>query len=304
MQNQSSSPRAPVSVLIPVKNEQAHIAACLASVSWADEVVVIDSQSQDQTQELARSLGARIVQFQYTPGGPKKKNWALDNLDLRNDWVLILDADERITPALAAEIRSTLGQPGREVGYYLNRRFYFLNGWIRHCGYYPSWNLRLFRRTKGRYESFPGIDTASGDNEVHEHILLEGPAGRLASPMDHYAYLTIDQFLEKHARYANWEARLGRQAGAALSGEDPIQRRLGHRRWLKRLARALPCPHWARFFYHYFLRLGFLDGLRGYILSHLLAEYEFLIWAKRRELAALGTRSAASPHFAVKTGPH
>ena len=275
--------KAPVSVLVPVKNEENEIADCLRSVSWADEVVVIDSSSSDRTQELAEAEGASVIQFHFRPGGPKKKNWALENVDLRNDWVLILDADERITEELAAEIQETLRSPGPNAGFFVNRQFFFMDRWIKHAGYYPSWNLRLFKRTLGRYERVELPDTQSGDNEVHEHVLLNGPAGNLNAPMRHFAYRSVEKFVAKHNRYSNWESQTGHHATQSISGDTAIQRELNRRRSLKRLGRLLPCPHWARFFYHYVLRRGFLDGLPGYILCHLISEYEFLIWAKRME---------------------
>ncbi|MCU1232364.1 MAG: hypothetical protein JWP63_331, partial [Candidatus Solibacter sp.] len=168
-----------VSVLIPAKNEMAHIPDCIRSVAWADEVVVVDSGSTDGTIEAALELGARVVRFAYVPGGPKKKNWALDHVDFQNEWVLILDADERITPLLAREIDGAIEGPAQCDGYYVNRRLFFLGRWIRHAGYYPSWNLRLFRRGAGRYEEIPDFEPSNGDNEVHEHVLLRGPAGYL-----------------------------------------------------------------------------------------------------------------------------
>jgi glycosyltransferase involved in cell wall biosynthesis len=277
----------PVSVLIPVRNEEENIESCLASVQWANDIVVIDSNSQDRTCQLAIEAGARVVQFRYQAGGPKKKNWALENVAFRNQWVLILDADERITPELALEILDAVHNAGEHVGYYINRRFYFMNRFIRHAGYYPSWNLRLLKAGCGAYERFTDEDTKSGDNEVHEHIVLQGKAGRLRSPMDHFAYLTIDQFLEKHVRYSNWEARTRQQLSAPAdlgSEHSRIALVLKSRRILKRWGRKFPFPHWLRFFYHYFWKLGLLDGREGYIFCHLLAEYEFWICAKQLEL--------------------
>ena len=199
--------KAAVSVLIPAKNEAENIRACLASVAWADEAVVVDSQSSDGTAERAAQSGARVVQFHYVPGGPKKKNWALRNVDFRNEWILILDADERVTPRLAEEIISIIPDGGCECsGFYINRRFYFAGKWIRHAGYYPSWNLRLLRRGAGEYETVPDPTGQTGDNEVHEHILLKGKAGWLREPLDHYAYPDIFTFVEKHNRYSTWEA--------------------------------------------------------------------------------------------------
>lgn len=283
---------APLSVIIPVKNEEANIVECLASVAWAAETIVVDSSSKDKTASLAETMGAKVVQFEYRAGGPKKKNWALDNIPLSNGWVLILDADERITPALASEIRNVISTDTVHSGWYINRRFYFLGRWIRHAGYFPSWNLRLFRHDRARYERFPPIDTNSGDNEVHEHVLLRGCAGYLIEPMDHFAYRDVSQFVEKHNRYSNWEAILGDRVCVSIgAGSDQtwFDAASTCRRKVKQLVRKVPFPHWARFVYHYFLRGGFLDGIEGYMLCHMLAEYEFWIWAKQRERRTVGT---------------
>src|SRR5947207_3877256 len=150
----------PLSVLIPTRNEAANIEECLRSVAFADEVVVVDSRSTDGTAELATRQGARVVEFDWNHRYPKKKNWALENLRFRHEWLLIVDADERVTAALAEEIAARLQQPGAD-GFFVNRRFFFMNGWLTHCGYYPSWNLRLFRHALGRYEMPPGGEEAA-----------------------------------------------------------------------------------------------------------------------------------------------
>ncbi len=284
--------KTPVSVLIPVKNEEREISDCIRSVQWADEIVVVDSGSTDRTQALAEAAGARVQQFTFALGGPKKKNWALDSVDFRHEWILILDADERITPELAAEIQACLASPQTHSGYFINRRFYFMNRWIKHAGYFTSWNMRLFKRNAARYEKLNTMDTSSGDNEVHEHVILQGSSGRLQAPMDHFAFRSIEQFVVKHNRYSNWEAAVGVEATRKLAGDSSIDQQLNRRRKLKRLARKFPFPHWARFFYHYVLRKGFLDGLEGYIFCHLLGEYEFLIWAKGMEAAHNDPRGA------------
>ncbi|MBI3696255.1 MAG: glycosyltransferase family 2 protein, partial [Acidobacteria bacterium] len=147
-----TQPRYPVSVLVPVKNEELNITACLESLCWADEVFVVDSQSTDATVRLAEAAGARVVQFHYQ-GGEKKKNWSLSHLPFGDEWVLIVDADERVPPELADEIDAAVNRTGGPDGYYVNRRLIFLGRWIRHAGWYPSWNLRLFRHRLGRYES-------------------------------------------------------------------------------------------------------------------------------------------------------
>lgn len=273
---------APISVLIPAKNEAANLAACLASVAWCDDVVVVDSGSTDGTPDIARAAGARVVDFRWNGAYPKKKNWALATIPWKNEWVFIIDADERATPGLQAAMRAALGQTPHQ-GFYVNRRFRFLDGWLNHCGYYPSWNLRFFRHSLGRYEQpAGGAGGGSGDNEVHEHIELQGSAGYLAGEMEHHAFPDIATWVEKHNRYSNWEARLQVEAaGADAAGLDPG---LARKRRLRRLAWSLPCRPTLRFLYHYVWRAGFLDGHRGFVFCRLMAWYEFLSAAKAREL--------------------
>jgi glycosyltransferase involved in cell wall biosynthesis len=275
----------PVSILIPAKNEAANLGACLDSVRWAGEVVVVDSGSTDGTPDIARAAGAAVVDFAWDGRLPKKKNWALANVPWRHEWVFILDADERITPELAAEIDRVVRSPGAD-GYYVNRRFWFLDGWLRHCGYYPSWNLRLFRHALGRYEQWEGVaDTGSGDNEIHEHVVLRGRAARLEHEMEHYAFPTIEVWVEKHNRYSNWEARLlASPGGRAAAREAAIAAPLARKRRLKHLAGRLPFRPTLRFLYHYVLRAGFLDGYRGLVFCRLMGFYEFLSSAKASEI--------------------
>ena len=273
---------APISVLIPAKNEAVNLAACLASVAWCDDVVVVDSGSSDGTPDIARAAGARVVDFKWNGGFPKKKNWALGNVPWKNDWVFIIDADERATPELQTAMRAALGQ-SQHQGFYVNRRFWFLDGWLNHCGYYPSWNLRFFRHALGRYEQpAGGAGGGSGDNEVHEHVELQGSAGYLAGEMEHYAFPDIATWVEKHNRYSNWEARL--QAEAARADAAGLEASLARKRRLRRLAWSLPCRPWLRFLYHYVWRAGFLDGRRGFVFCRLMGWYEFLCATKAREL--------------------
>ena len=264
-----------ISILIPARNEAANIVACIESVRWAGEIIVVDSGSRDGTIELARQHGATVVDFRWNGKFPKKKNWSLENIPFKHEWVLILDADERITPELAAEIQTELKHP-RADGYFINRRFIFLGEWIRHCGYYPSWNLRLFRHRLGRYEEVQTTDTASGDNEVHEHVEIRGSTIHLRHDMLHYAYPDIFVWVEKHNRYSNWEAEIEvRGESTGFSGAH-IGGILSARRKLRRWSRHLPFRPTLRFFYSYIWKLGFLDGREGFMFCRLLATYEML----------------------------
>lgn len=278
-----------VSIIVPARNEAGNLARCLASVAWADEICVVDSASTDGTAEIARSHGARVEQFEYKGGLPKKKNWALENLELRNEWVFLLDADETLPPEAEAEIRDIVESPGGPDGYWINRRFQFMGRWMRHA-YYPNWNLRLFRRSKGRFEKLTSADTRSGDVEIHEHVILEGPAGRLRCEMDHYAFPSIESFVEKHNRYSNWEARVSRDAALAGSESGIGDTRVARRRSLKRWSQRLPFRPSLRFLYVYVWQRGFLDGCEGYYFARLHAFYEFLCVAKGYELGRCGGR--------------
>jgi glycosyltransferase involved in cell wall biosynthesis len=273
--------RVPVSVLVPIKNEAANLPRCLASAHWADEILVIDSQSTDGSIEIAQQHGAQVVQFQFNGNWPKKKNWALENLSFKHDWVLILDADEVLPPDAADEIVKAIVDPSI-AGYWINRRFMFLGQWLRHA-YYPNWNLRLFRHALGRYERLTTAATESGDNEVHEHVVVQGTTGRLKFEIDHYAFPSVEVFIEKHNRYSNWEARVALEAGAAQP-QNVAHEHVDLKRRLKSMARRLPFRPLLRFLYIYIWQKGFLDGRAGYYFARLHAFYEFMCVAKTYEL--------------------
>ena len=274
--------RVPVSVMIPALNEAKNLPRCLDHLAWADEIVIVDSNSKDQSAEIAQEYGARVVQFKWNGAWPKKKNWALRNVDFKHEWVLIVDADEWITPELADEIAEAV-KSQTNVGYYVNRKFIFMGGWIKHCGYYPSWNLRLIKRGKGEYERLTDIgDTGSGDNEVHEHVVANGPVVHLNYDMLHFAFPSIHVFMEKHNRYSNWEAAV---EFARSHGESSvIGEKLSGRRRLKNFSRHLPFRPTLRFLYSYVLKGGFLDGRPGYVFCRLLAMYEFMSVSKLTEM--------------------
>ncbi|MBC8166521.1 MAG: glycosyltransferase family 2 protein [Bryobacteraceae bacterium] len=281
----------PISVLIPIKNEATNLSRCLRSVAWADQIFIVDSQSTDGSPEIAREYAAEVVQFQFKSPWPKKKNWALEHLPFRHEWVFILDADEVMPPGAEQEFRAVLTNAESSLtGYWINRRFMFMGRWLKHA-YYPNWNLRLFKHRLGRYEQLTDADTASGDNEVHEHVLVQGETGFLRSEMDHYAFPSIEVFVEKHNRYSNWEARVA--TGLRLTDRNlPLQKRgVAARRRLKALSHKVPFRPLLRFIYIYFWQRGFLDGVEGYYFARMHGMYELLCVAKTRELRR-GSRSS------------
>jgi glycosyltransferase involved in cell wall biosynthesis len=256
----------------------------------------------------------KLVQFQFNGTWPKKKNWALENLPFKHEWVFILDADEVLLPEAEAEIRDIIaggqksevrsqksevsGQKsevgsltadlrsptsGQPVGYWINRRFMFMGKWLKHA-YYPNWNLRLFKHRLGRYEKLTDVDTASGDNEVHEHVVVKGRTGRLRCEMDHYAFPSVDVFMEKHNRYSNWEARVALDRHLKGSSQSLQSKEVGKLRRLKLLSQRLPFRPLQRFLYVYLWQRGFLDGRPGWHFARLHAVYEYLCVVKTIEL--------------------
>lgn len=292
----------PVSVLVPVKNEASNIVECLRHLNWANHLVVVDSQSTDQTVPLAQAMGADVYQFYMSPEGwPKKRNWAIENVQWRHPWLLVMDADEHMTPELAQEVVDVVTgkyQPkdartaGCGDGYWVNRRFMFMGQWIKHCGYFPSYNVRLFKHSIGRYERMANVgNTNSGDNEVHEHVILStGQPGYLQHDFLHYAYPDLYTWVEKHNRYSNWEAHVMAAGNQGQLHSKFFGNGLERRRWIKRFAGNLPMRPSLRFFYNYILRGGILDGYPGYVMCRLLGWYEFVSMAKYYEM-----KSASPP---------
>ena len=172
-----------MTVVIATKNEAPNLVAALESVAWADQILVVDSASTDGTVSIAEAFdAAEVLQFEYDGGWPKKRNWALREGSVRNDWVLVLDADERVSPALRAEIEAAIKQD-RYVGFNVRWRFMFLGRWMKHC-WSHGWMLRLFKRGEAEYEDLGMAGEGSWDAEVHENIVsLGGACGRLTAPL-------------------------------------------------------------------------------------------------------------------------
>ncbi len=275
----------PVSVIVPVRNEAGNLPRCLESLRGAGEIYVIDSQSSDDTAEIARAFGATVVQFRYAGGWPKKRQWAMDTLPLAYDWVFLIDADEALTPALAEEMRQAVQDP-RFDGYYIALQMFFLGRALRHgdAGFYK---LSLFRRGKGRFECrLKEQDASMADMEVHEHVIVEGKSARLKSPLLHHNVESISRYIQKHDEYANWDARVWLE-GEANSAELPpslFGSQAQRRRWLRKKLFVLPGSSLLLFIYRYFFRLGFLDGVPGLIYCGFQGIQFFHIKAKIYEL--------------------
>jgi glycosyltransferase involved in cell wall biosynthesis len=285
-QTQTATPtgKLPVSVIVAARNEARNLPSCLEALRDAGEVYVIDSQSVDATPEIARSFGAKVVQFHYQGGWPKKRQWAIETLPLAYDWILLVDADEALTPELGEEIRRAIENPNIN-GYYISLLMYFLGRLLRHGGA-GFWKLSLFRRGKGGYECrLKGQDSSMADMEVHEHVVVEGGTARLRNPLVHRNVESLSRYIQKHDEYSNWEAKVWLEGEAngqlppSLFGEQAQRRR-----WLKKNFLRIPgAPVWF-FLFKYLFSLGFLDGVPGLIYCGFQAVQVFHVKAKIFEL--------------------
>ncbi len=265
-------------------NEAANLPHALASVmGWADAVYVVDSGSTDGSQDIARAAGAQVIHRPWL-GYARQKNWGLETLPMKADWVFILDSDESLTPELRDEVLAIAARPAAEVpeaGFYINRLTKFMGAPIRHAGFFPSYNLRFFRRGTARYE----------DREVHEHMHVDGPTSRLRHYMHHEDRRGLEHFIAKHNRYSTLEARelMRARTKPAADRATKLEGGIAMRRWLKiNVLPRLPLIGLWRFVYTYILRLGFLDGAPGFRFCLVLAMYDTFIALKLAELRSLG----------------
>ena len=238
-----------LSVCIVTLNEEEGLRACLESVAWADEIVVVDAESSDKTALIAREFTDRVVVRPWA-GFAAQKNFALDQC--AGEWILSLDADEEAAPELRAEIMATIAGAQAHDGYAVRRQNVFLDRWIRHGGLYPDWQVRLFRRGRGRFE----------ERSVHESVSLTGSLGRLSGHLVHRSYEGVSDFVERANRYSSLAAEQMIREGRRVRAGELIGKPLG------------------RFLSMYLLRGGFLDGRRGLLLAALYAYYVFMRSAK------------------------
>lgn len=238
-----------LTVIVPTYNEEVNIRDCLESVKWADEVIVVDSFSTDRTREIVREYTDQVLKHEYV-NPAAQKNWVIPQATC--DWILIVDADERVSAELKEEILAVLRNGSRFDGYYIKRLNYFLDKPIRHCGWERDKVLRLFRKGRGHYSN----------KWVHEKLIIKGKVGIIKSPLLHYTFRSFDRYFEKFHRYSTWGAR-------DLANQGKVGR------WYHIL---LNPPF--RFFKMFILQRGFLDGYRGLIICLMASFSVFLKYAK------------------------
>lgn len=257
-----------VSVCIPVRNEEAQLAQCLEALNRAfDDVVVVDSESTDRTRDIANRYAARVVRFEWNGRFPKKRNWALRNVEFSHAWILFLDADEIVTEAFLHELAAVLPNTTR-AGFWLNYTNHFMGRQLWYGDRLRK--LALFRRDAGEYEAFPEELWSTLDMEVHEHPVLTGSVGQIRAPIDHRDDRGLHRYIAKHNEYSTWETNrylwlrnAGSDAWASLTSRQRFKYRNLARWWLADL---------------YFLmcliaKRGFLDGAAGWRFAAMKRRY-------------------------------
>lgn len=265
-----------ISVLVLTLNEETNIQACLESVTWSNDIVVLDSFSSDRTTLIAEQLGARIFQRKFD-NWASHQNWAMQSINFKNEWVLYIDADERVTPELQLEIQ-TISQDtdNKKVAFYLGRRNFFLGKWIKHA-MPPSHIMRFFKPSKIRFERL-----------VNPTPVIDGQFGYLKHYLNHFNFSKgISEWIEKHNKYSSMEAIEGikiikgeREATPSIFNKDPSIRRMA----LKQLSFKIPFRPLIKFMYMYLFKRGFLDGKAGFTYCVLQSFYEYMIVVKMKEI--------------------
>jgi glycosyltransferase involved in cell wall biosynthesis len=265
-----------ISTLIMTLNEEANLPACLESLSWCDDIVVLDSFSTDRTVEIARAYGARVYQHPHE-SELKQRQYGLSEITFKHSWIYTPDADEVTPPDLRDEMIAIATDPTRKESYFRARyKNMFMGRWIKHASLYPTWVTRLIHKDRVRWE-----------RDVHCQAVGDGPVGELKAHFIHYSFNKgLHAWYDKHNRYSSSEAAIAMQR----TGEETIEWRklfgsaADRRRVLKEISYRMPFRSTARFIYMYVFRMGFLDGWQGYAYCKMLAAYEFMIVMKIREL--------------------
>lgn len=266
----------PVSVFILTLNEEANLRDCVASLSWSDDITVLDSGSTDRTREVAAELGCKVLTRPFD-NWAAHQNWALTNIPFKHPWVYYSDADERVPPELRDELLAVADNPADpNVAYFLGPKNFFMGRWLKHC-YAPVPILRFMRPGKVRYERL-----------VNPTPVIDGPHGYLRGLFDHYNFSKgIGPWWEKHVKYADAEAKEGvklPRPNLALLKELFVGDRATRRKALKRLSFALPMRPFLKFAYLFLLKGGWRDGSPGLTYCTMQSIYEYMIVLRMREL--------------------
>lgn len=243
-----------LSVTIITLNEEKNLPRCLESVAFADEIIVLDSESRDQTLAIAREFTDRVFQEPWQ-GFARQKNLAQEKA--QGPWILNIDADERVTPELKEEILSVIQKGSPHKGFKIPRKNFFCGQWIRHGGWYPNHQLRLYWKEAGNF----------AQREVHEQVVVKGTVGTLKAPLEHFTYASTADFLKRMDRYSDLSAKQYLLEGKKVS-------------WPEILFRS-----WFTFVKMWLLQRGFLDGSNGLALAVLYSFYTFVKYAKLKEIS-------------------
>jgi glycosyltransferase involved in cell wall biosynthesis len=272
----------PLTVMVFTLDEEVHLPSCLKSVSFADDVIVIDSGSSDATIDIARNAGARVFEHAFQGFG-SQRNWALDKTSPKHEWILVLDADERVPDDLRKAMEEVVNAPADQIAAYrIARRFHMWGKWLRYSSLYPTYVVRLIRRGRVRY-----VDRGHAETQM-----VEGSVGTLNADLIDENIKGVQEWLERQNRYARREAvyELANDgAGLGLRGaldKDALVRREA----LKSIARRIPMRSLWYFLYGYFLRQGFRDGREGLMFCYMRALYQAMIEVHRFDLARTSKR--------------
>jgi len=265
----------PVSIIIPVKNEEISLCDCLKRVTLFNQVIVIDSSSTDKTPEIAKQFRVEYYNFLWNGKYPKKRNWALQNLKINNEWVFFLDADEYLTDRFISELVEKIKDP-KINGYWINYQNHFIGKSLKYGDKMKK--LPLFRKGKGEYEKIEEDLWSLLDMEVHEHPIINGIIGQIKSPIIHNDFKGLENYIARHNAYSSWEAKrylqLTNNGFSGLNFRQKIKYKLI-------TTRLLPFVY---FLGSFIFKLGFLDGKEGYYLAIYKANYFFQIQTKIIEL--------------------
>ncbi|WP_439555908.1 glycosyltransferase family 2 protein [Dyadobacter sp.] len=278
-----------LTIAIPAKNEEKNLANCLNAIGrgFAKEIVLIDSNSTDNTRLIAREFGVRTIEFNWDGNFPKKRNWYLRNHTPTTKWILFLDADEYLTEEFKTELRHKLTNEDN-VGYWLRYTIYFLGKELK--GGYPLDKLALFQVGKGEYERIDESQWSQMDMEIHEHPILEGPVGRIKSKIDHQDLRGVSHYVKKHDEYSSWEAA----RFLKIADNKALFQSFTWRQRLKYKLMNTPLLGPLFFLGGFFLLRGFLDGARGFTFAILKASYFVQIYCKIQEFKASSSKTKPS----------